>query len=68
MAVVLDAGALESALVPSNPVGSRVGMLAGTTDHGGISAAPSASLRIAYFQALAAMSTPSRRTRGTLAA
>jgi hypothetical protein len=48
VAVVLDIGAVEGALVPSHPVRSRVGVLAGTTDHGDMSTAPTASQRVAY--------------------
>jgi hypothetical protein len=68
MAVVLDISAVEDALVPSHPVGSRVAVLADATDHGDMSAAPTASQRVAHFRALASMSPPSRCTRGTLSA
>jgi hypothetical protein len=68
VAVVRDIGAVEGALVPSHRVGSRVGVLAGATDHGDMSTAPTASQRVAYFRALVAVSTPSTRTLGTLSA
>jgi hypothetical protein len=68
VAVVLHIAAVEDALVFLHPVASGVAVLAGATDYGNMSAAPTASQRVAYFRALTAMSTPSRRTRGTLSA
>ena len=55
MGVVLDTGAAEDALVPSDPVGTRLGVLADTTDHVDMSTAPTASQRIRVMGAWRAL-------------